>query len=74
MSILLLWYTFKSHEYLRRAVEQLAGCLAKRSKLSRQGQSTTAMQSQRKELLIRVSTRQGHAYSPTYRMWHSACT
>ena len=29
---------------LGRAVEQLAGCLAKQAKVSRRGQSTTAMQ------------------------------
>ena len=35
---------------LGRAVEQLAECLAKQTKLSSQGQSTTIMQCQHKEL------------------------
>ena len=38
------WYTCKSLlNTLGRAVEQLAGCLAKQAKVSSRGQSTTAM-------------------------------
>ena len=38
------WYTCKSLlNTLGRAVEQLAGCLAKQAKVSSQGQSTTVI-------------------------------
>ena len=39
------WYICKCPlNTLGRAVEQLAGCLAKQAKVSSQGQSTTVMQ------------------------------
>ena len=42
---LMHWYTCKClQNILGRAVEQLAGCLAKETKVSSRGQSTTVMQ------------------------------
>ena len=46
------WHTGKSLlNTLGRAVEQLAGCLAKQAKISSRGRSTTAMQYQREVVL-----------------------
>ena len=62
-----------------RAVEQLAGCLAKQAKISSQGQSTTAMpilacDRFKAGVSLFTAVAPGHAHSSTHRMRHSACT
>ena len=74
--ILMHWHTCKSPlNTSGRAVEQLAGCVAKLAKVSSQGQSTTAMQTAQSwcqsGCIPFLRQRLGHAHGSTHRMRHS---